>query len=429
MTNTMAHRLHRIAWLLLVFSGLSATLGFFADQGDDYISVLTLGANPTQLGLLNAIGGLGFLVAIPLGNVVARFGRPATLLVTYGLIIAGTTTQYLLWLSGHLRVEYLYLTAVIFVVAGIVKDLALDTWWPSAVGVDRAGQYFAKAQTIDLAISAAGPLLVGATLMVLPPTALLLATATVAVASSVVLWRAHHAVISSQASVAVRSAEPGTNATDEESEPPTPPAVTSTKSAWGLMWHNKTVLLSTCAAALSNAGYAFCYGFEFFLLSKVIGLEPFSIGVILSGQALAGVLASWWFDQYGTETRHHALLVVTIAALVLVSAAAWFAASNLSALWVVLVPALVVYHAALSWLRVLSYAMTVRLISEPIRIAVQGVRMTIAMALVPASVLAAASCADYFGFSVVTKIWAIIVLLTALGSGALRVVASRQLQA
>lgn len=420
-----------IARWLLIFCGLTATMGFLADQSDDYISTLTLNATPTQVGLLNAIGSLGFFLAIPLAKLVTTFGRTTTCLITYGTIIVGTLTNFTLWHTGHLRVEYLAITAILFVIATVTTDTALDTWWPTAVGLDHADRYFATTQTLNLTISAAGPALLGLALTYVPPGALLSVIACLAALSSATLWRAQHTINTTNPATddAPAADQPADDQPADDTpaagSTPTTNATATTQTPWQLITRTPTVLLATIASALTNASYAYLYGFEFFLLSRIIELPTTTIGLILSAQAITGATASWAYQRISTPNRHQTLLLGTTTTLAATSIGIWATATDLATHWPWFVATCLIYHMTLSWLRVLNYALTIRLIAEPIRIKVHGIRATIAMALVPISVLGAATCAEHYGFATTTKTWAIIVLLTALGSGALRLVATR----
>ena len=60
---------------LLVSNGLDAGVGRILDTVTDVVAVTTLGMTTTQLGLLNALGSISFLLlAVPLGALVDARG-------------------------------------------------------------------------------------------------------------------------------------------------------------------------------------------------------------------------------------------------------------------------------------------------------------------------------------------------------------------
>lgn len=163
---------------LLVSNGLDAGAGRILDTVTDVVAVTTLGMTTTQLGLLNALGSISFLLlAVPLGALVDARGATRVLPVALAGKLALVAATAGLLITGHLTVSALMVLVTALGLLSVATENAQVSAVPqvaasreriaSAVAslsaADRvAGVVVPGATGLLLAAVGAGPLLVAA---------------------------------------------------------------------------------------------------------------------------------------------------------------------------------------------------------------------------------------------------------------------------
>lgn len=112
---------------VLVVTLLASLITFFTSESDDYVSVFLLESSALGLGLLNAVGALGFLAAILIAGFVDRVGRKRAIIIACAVAIVASGLNTALWLTGFLTLVALICAAVIFVLFTVTLQTALET--------------------------------------------------------------------------------------------------------------------------------------------------------------------------------------------------------------------------------------------------------------------------------------------------------------
>lgn len=131
-------------------------------DGLPLLAVLTLGATPLQMGLLSAAGSLPvLLVSLHAGVWVDRLRRrPVMMAADAGLALALLTVPLAHFL-GVLRIEQLYLVAMLTGVLAVIFDLAYHAYLPSLVERDHLVEGNSKMAFSESVAELAGSSLAG----------------------------------------------------------------------------------------------------------------------------------------------------------------------------------------------------------------------------------------------------------------------------
>lgn len=357
-----------LAFMLVV---LAATAQFTAAQGDDFVGVFSAGLSPFQLGLLNALGGCGFFLSVPLAKVIHTWGRTIAVVSLFGASTTIALVNYALWVNGLLTLLPLLVGSLVFVLAKVSFDLAIDTWWPQLVGTDRAGAMFARASAVSSAVPLVGPLAIGGLATIAPAAVILLVAAffCAAVALTSYLLRGHD------------------GKTVEEQNTPLGEKPLSTWSSFRFIVQHRVIAAATCASAVSNASYAFLYGFEFYYLAQVASLSPLWIGAIFAGQQGLSMVTSAVVGTVGERWSPVTHLIFATTVLLSSAAFAGFAAADIEARWWAVLAATLLFTPGFTLVGLVNYSATVALIPEHERVLVQGARVSLVMGLVPVALV------------------------------------------
>lgn len=384
---------------------LAAAAQFTAAQGDDFVGVFSAGLSPFQLGLLNAIGGCGFFLSVPLANLIHSCGRKTAVVSLFGASSTIALVNYSLWVNGLLTLLPLLVGSLVFVMAKVSFDLAVDTWWPQLVGTEKAGAMFARANAASSAIPLVGPLAIGG-------------LATIAPAAAILLVAAFFCAAVALTSYLLRDDEEKTTGLPDEK---THQDTSSIWSSFRFIVQHRVIAAATCASAVSNASYAFLYGFEFYYLAQVAGLSPLWIGAIFAGQQGLSMVTSAVVGTVGERWSPVTHLVFATTVLLSSAAFAGFASADIEARWWAVLAATLLFTPGFTLVGLVNYSATVALIPERERVLVQGARVSLVMGLVPVALLASAWLAENVGFGVAVGVWAVLLVVTTVLSNALRV--------
>jgi MFS family permease len=239
-------------------------------------AILTLSATPGQMGVLNAATYLPFLFLTLFAGVWVDRQRRRPILIASNagrLIVLGSVP--VLAFAHVLRIEYVYLAALLVGVGTVMFDLAYQSYLPSLV--DRADlvEGNSKLQVSASAAQVGGPGLGGLLVQLLTaPTAL--------------LTNALSYLVSIISLIAIRRPEPA---------PPT--EETGKRRIWrdiaeGLRFTFGNATLRACAMEAAMYNVAFLIMETIFLIyaTRQLGLSPGLIGVIISTGAVGALLGS-----------------------------------------------------------------------------------------------------------------------------------------
>lgn len=391
----------------LLFSNLLDAAGRQgADLATDVLAVAVLGATAAQMGLLNAIGTLAFLVlGIPIGVMVDR-SPTVRLLVGSGLIRAGLlSTVVMAWAVDALTMVHLYAVAALAGVATVVTETAQTAIVPRITGTSGVSGLVSRMQSAESIVGLVVPALAGAAVALTGAgPALVVATTLTAVAALVVLRLRLG-----------RPEEPTATA-----DPPAPSAGHSLRRffrearlGWSALRGHRALWRLTLGAMVINLGLAVHSAVEVVLVLRTLDLGSTTLGLVVSAGALGALLGSLIAvpasKRLGVPTvlRASVLMLAPAAGLTLAAvidpdrAVGWLLAGSF--LWGVVMVAYNVVNAGLA-----AELTPPRLMGR-----VAATRRTLTMGIVPLGSLAGGLTADHAGVPVAVTAW---IVLTAVGA-------------
>lgn len=393
---------------LLLSNALDAAGRQGADFAIDVLAVVLLGASAAQMGLLNALGTLAFLVlGIPIGVLVDR-SPTVRLLTGSGLARAALlSTLIAAWALDGLTMAHLYLVAALVGVSTVVTETTQTTIAPriAANASQAVARLVSRMQSAESVVGLVVPALAGvAVAAVGAGPALSVATALTVAAALVV----------STLRLPALGADEGTTADgDVPADPPASAVAASAlgrfaaeaREGWSTLRSIRTLWRLTIASMLVNLGLAAHSAIEIVLALRVLEVGPQTLGVIFSLGALGALLGSMIAvpisERCGAAVtlRGSMLLLAPTAVLTLVAvldptrAPIWLMASAFG--WGVTI---VVYN-------VVNAGLSAQITPAPVMGRVSATRRTLAMGVVPAGSLAGGLIADHLGMAHAIAVW------------------------
>lgn len=321
---------------LLIAAGLGATSSGIMNVANDLVAVLALNAGPAQIGLLNAVESLAFLIfSVPAGWWLDRVDRRMALLWTQALATLALLSVPLAWLLGVLTFPHLVVASFFVGTAGMVWGLGLGTLLPSVAGRDRAGAAFARKAAVETTASLVAPGLTGLLLMVLAAPIALFFSAILEAAAALVLWRGGGSARKTAEPSApadlpddapgaapgglpddAPGATPGGAGADGGAKSASEPLAFAAGVAQGFRFvmGTKPILLSTLNSAVLNAGLAISAAVSIVYVVRELGFTPALVGLEGAVIGLSGLLGSLLAAKL--LDRFHGLKVAAIATTV-----------------------------------------------------------------------------------------------------------------
>lgn len=297
---------------LLVAAGLGATSSGILNVANDLVAVLALNAGPQQIGLLNAVESLAFLVfSVPAGWWLDRVDRRRALLWTQALATLALLSVPIAWLMGLLTFPHLVIASFFVGTAGMVWGLGLGALLPSVAGRDRAGAAFARKAAVETSASLVAPGLTGLLLMVLAAPIALFFSAFLEALAGLVLWRGGVGAARKGADgeglapgQAPDAAGPSNAATPPSGEAAEQPLGFAAGVAEGFRFvvGSRPILLSTINSAVLNASLAMSAAVSIVYVVRQLGFSPALVGlqgVVIGFSGLMGsILAAKLLDRF-----------------------------------------------------------------------------------------------------------------------------------
>ncbi|MGW2131994.1 MFS transporter [Streptomyces coelicoflavus] len=242
------------------------------------VAIATLHADEFQIGLLTATTTAGsLLVGLPAGAWVDRMRKRTVLIGSDLLRAAALLTIPLAWWADLLSVRLLYAVALLHGVLTVFFDVAHVSYLPHLVGRDKLVEGNAKLSAIRSVTSIGGPAVAG------PLVGLVGAPATLLASSAGM-------TMSGLFAATIRRREENPRPTSER-----PRLRTEITEGLRFVLHRPALRAIMISDALFNLSLVMYQTMLLVFLERTMGLEPFGIGLILSGVgcgALLGALAA-----------------------------------------------------------------------------------------------------------------------------------------
>lgn len=405
---------------LLASNALDAAGRQGVDVATDVVAVLAVGASAAQMGLLNAIGSLAFLVlGIPIGVLVDR-SPTVRLLAASGLLralLVGCLVT--LMVLDALTMTHLYVLSGLIGVTTVVTETTQTTITPRIGGPDLVTGLVARMQSAESVIGLVVPTVAGAMVAAAGASPVLVVGAALTTLASLVVLRLP---LGGRETDTVPAGSPDPDHPDDPGALRDGPVRALTRlwseaaRGWVVLRRNPMLWRLTVASMLVNLGIAAHSAVEVVLVLRTLDLGPavlgllFSLGAVgaLAGSAVAVPLST----RLGTvrTLRLAASLLAPIAALTLMAlidparAVWWLAASSL--LWGLV---MVIYN-------VVNAGWSAGLTPADVMGRVSATRRTLSMGVIPAGSVIGGLLADQLGMAWAVGVW---VLLNTLGAAAL----------
>lgn len=270
------------------------------------VGVLTLEATPFQLGVLNALSYLPFLVlTLFVGVWVDRVRRRPVLVVSSlgrGLVLL---TVPLLHASGHLTIGYLFIVAVLLGVLTVFFEVTYQAYLPSVVAAEDLVDGNSKLQISVSTAQVGGPAIGGWLVTLLTAPIALLVDAATFLASVVGL-----------ASIRTKEERPQRDATER------PPIMRDIASGLRFTFRNRWLRPCVLEAGTYNLFWLVLETAFLIYAVRELGLTAGEIGTILgtgaAGALVGALLPKWLSARIGVGSTVSLAMVVGCVAPVLV---------------------------------------------------------------------------------------------------------------
>lgn len=389
---------------LLISNSLDAAGRQAADLATDVLAVVVLGASAAQMGVLNALGTLAFLVlGIPVGVLVDR-SPTARLLLASGLVRTALLFSVVLaWSLDALTMWHLYAVALLAGTAALVIETTQTAIVPRVVGTAGVSRLVSRLQSAESVISLVVPALAGGLV------ALSGAGVTMAVGAGLTLLAAF-AVLRLRVQRTERAAADGDG---QGARAALAQFFHEARLGWITLRGRPALWRLSLGTMAVNLGLAVYSAIEVVLVLRELDLGAATLGLIMSAGGVGGLLGSLvavpLADRFGVPRMLRAcvLLLAPVAALTLVAlldrdrAVAWLLAGTF--LWGVVIVAYNVVNAGLS----------AELTPTELLGRVSATRRTLTMGIVPIGGVAGGLLADSAGMAVTVVVW---IVLNAVGA-------------
>lgn len=291
-----------------------------ADFTVDLIFVTTLGASAWQMGLLNTLGSLAFLVAtIPIGYLVDRY-RPLRLLrIGLAVKVALTVCLFLLTVTGTLSIGYGFLLVTILGMCNVVGETAQVSAVPQLNAVSGAQRsssisaLIARLTAADQSLAIIVPVAAGTAFTLLGASALLTVSAVLAL---IALSLACLVKLPRQDGQR-REEDAGQNAEHD----------THWRSGLTYLRHNRILIAVTLAMMCSNFGLALGSAVEALFIINYLGFGAFGFGILAglggAGGLLGAALATRIAVRFSTTQLTTVTMMIKLALATMVFLAAF----------------------------------------------------------------------------------------------------------
>ena len=405
---------------LLLSNSLDAAGRQGADLATDVLAVVVLGATATQMGLLNALGTLAFLVlGIPVGVFVDR-SPTVRLLLASGLVRSLLLASLVLaWWLDSLTLAHLYAVAVLAGTAALVVETTQTAIVPRVVGTAGVSALVSRLQSAESVISLVVPAAAGVLVALTGagPVLALAAALTALGALAVLRLQVERVDPEPAASVGAVASAPPTPCEERggAAEPLTGLSrfLHEAGEGWSTLRSRRSLWRLTLGSMLVNLGLAVHASVEVVLVLRELDLGAPVLGLLVSAGGVGGLLGSLvavpLADRLGVQRvlRTCMLCLAPVAALTLLAlldrdrATLWLLLGSFG--WGVV---MVAYNVLLA-------GVAAQLTPTALMGRVSSARRTLTMGIVPIGGIAGGLLADQAGVAATISTW---VVLNALGA-------------
>lgn len=375
----------------------------------DLIFVLTLGASAWQMGLLNTLGSLAFLVAtIPIGYFVDRY-RPLRLLrIGLAVKVALTVCLLLLTATGTLSIGYGFLLVTLLGMCNVVAETAQVSAVPqlnAVLGAQRSSSIstlIARLTAADQSLAIIIPVAAGTAFSLLGASALLTVSAVLAL---IALSLACLVKLPRQISEQTEEITGQSTARD-----------THWRSGLTYLRHDRTLIAVTLAMMCSNFGLALGSAVEALFIIEYLGFGSLGFGILAGLGGAGGLLGAALATRITVRYSASQLTVVTLILMLVLSAMVFLAAFTSPAISMTLLAvqavlwgvALIVFNVAVTaWVAVIT--------PEHLLGRVSSARRLFTFGAVPIGSLAGGAIGSAFGLPAALALWPLSVAAGLIG--------------
>ncbi|WP_256841310.1 MFS transporter [Ornithinimicrobium cryptoxanthini] len=384
---------------LLISNALDAAGRQAADLATDVLAVVVLGASAAQMGVLNALGTLAFLVlGIPVGVIVDRSPTVRLLLGSGVVRTVLLTSVVLAWSLDVLTMMHLYAVALLAGTAALVVETTQTAIVPRVLGTAGVSRLVSRLQSAESVITLVVPALAGGLVALSGAGVTLAVGATLTLLAALVVLRLP---VQSVESTGSAEGEQGARAALAR-------FFHEAHLGWATLRSRPALWRLSLGTMSVNLGLAVYSAIEVVLVLRELDLGAGTLGLIMSAGGVGGLLGSLvavpLADRLGVPRvlRGSLLLLAPTAALTLVAlldrdrATAWLLAGTF--LWGVVIVAYNVVNAGL----------TAELTPTELLGRVGATRRTLTMGIVPVGGVAGGLLADSAGMVTTVAAWIVL---------------------
>lgn len=374
----------------------------------DLIFVTTLGASAWQMGLLNTLGSLAFLVAtIPIGYFVDRY-RPLRLL-RFGLSVKVALTVCLLLLAftGTLSIGYGFLLVTLLGVCNVVAETAQVSAVPqlnAATGAERPKSIsglIARLTAADQSLAIIIPVVAGTAFTILGASTLLTVSAVLA-------------LIALSMACLVKIPQKTSNADRRERD-------THWLSGLKYLRHDRTLVAVTLAVMCSNFGLAVGSAVEALFIINYLDFGSLGFGILTGLGGAGGLLGAALATRIVVRYSATQLTTVTMAIKLVLAAMVFLAAFTPTAVSMSLLAVQsVLWGVALIVFNIAAAAWVADITPEALLGRVSSARRLFTFGVVPVGSLVGGAIGTVFGLPVALALWPLSIAVGLLGYLAIR---------
>jgi MFS family permease len=250
------------------------------------VAVLTLHADPAQVGLLSALQTTAFLlIGLPAGVWVDRMRRRRVMMVSDAVRFVLLACIPLAAQLGILSITMMFAIALLTGLAQVFNDVADQTYLPELVGTEQLGDGNSKLGVVRSGSFLGGPGVGGALVQLLGAPRTMLATALGALVSVLFLSR-------------IKSPDKAPPERERE------PLLRGIGAGLKYVWDDRLLRMFAAYSSISNFTVSAVLGLSVLFLVHDVGLAPGLIGVLLMsggiGGLIGGLCGGWLSRKLGT---------------------------------------------------------------------------------------------------------------------------------
>jgi MFS family permease len=245
------------------------------------VALLTLDANPFQVGLLYAAQTAAFAVfGLPAGVWVDRLPRKPVLITADVARAALLGSVPLAWATGHLTLFQLYVVALCSSTATVFFDVAYQSYLPTLVGQERLIDGNSKLEVVHSTAQIGGPGVGGWLINLVSAPAAIIADALSFVGSAVFIRR-------------ISAPEPRRSEETSVQKPQRSSLASDMRDGLRFVFGNPTLRVIAIRSSLANLAFSAITSLQTVFLVQEVGISPGFFGTLVSAGAVGGLVGGF----------------------------------------------------------------------------------------------------------------------------------------